>query len=185
MVFPVFQKRSLYHSDLREKTEAAPLRVCFTSPPRDSRFAGKPAYCTLEIEGDGIDYTYAVENDAIRAQLSAVEFGTWYNVRALGSKDAAFLEITEADAPKVENRITAVEAAPVEEPAAKPRQESPEAVSLTRGYWDALDAAVTIVAAFRERYHREPSEAERTIATSLWIEQNRTNCRRPLSSERG
>ena len=169
----VFPKRSLYHSNLREKTEASPLRVCFTSPPRDSKYPNKPAYVTLEIEGDGIDYTYAVENEAIRAQLTKVDFGPWYEVRALGAKDSAFLEITEADSAKSD------------EPAGAQRQDAAEGPSLSRGYWEALDAAVLLVEAFRKRHGREPSEAERAIACTLWIEQNRSHGRRPLCSKEG
>ena len=48
-----------------------------------------------------------------------MEFGTWHNVRALGAKDAAFLEILEADAPTVENRIATVQAASVQTPPAQ------------------------------------------------------------------
>jgi hypothetical protein len=53
--------------------------------------------------------------------------------------------------------------------------------SLARSYFDALEVAHTMVEAFKARHGREPTECERTIACSLWIEHNRSAGRKPLT----
>ena len=106
-----------------------------------------------------------------------MEFGTWYQVRALGAKDAAFLELNAADAANLP--------APPDAPPAPSRQDASESPSLSRGYCEALDAAVLLVETFRKRHGREPSDAERAIACTLWIEQNRSHGRRPLCTKEG
>ena len=168
----VFPKVTVYHSTLRERTAENPVRLMLTSLPRPSKFKDKPDYVTFEVEGDSTSYTYQCETPAIRDQLDALPVREWLDVRAFGAKDAAVLEVEPVNG----SPVKAAEKAP---PAA------PESPSLSRAYWDALDAAVAIVDAFKKHHNREPSEAERAIACTLWIEQNRSAGRRPLCTKEG
>jgi hypothetical protein len=183
----VFPKVTVYHSTLRERTAENPVRLMLTSLPRASRYPGKPEYVTFEVVGDSTSYTYQCETPAIREQLDSLPVREWLDVRAFGAKDAAVLEVepvsTSVDAPA---RSPMGEMSPIGNTPAGVTHGSHEAApSLSRAYWDALDAAVAIVEAFRKRHGREPSEAERCIATGLWIEQNRSNGRRPLCTKEG
>jgi hypothetical protein len=55
------------------------------------------------------------------------------------------------------------------------------APSLARSYFEALEVAAMVVGTFKERHGREPTECERSIASALWIEHNRSAGRKPFS----
>ena len=175
----VFPQATVWHSTLRERTAANPVRLMLTSLPRPSKFKDRPEYVTFEVEGDSTSYTYQCETPEIRDQLDKLPVREWLDVRAFGAKAAAVLEVEPVSGSPVKAAEKAPSAAP-ESPSLS--RESP---SLSRAYWDALDAAVAIVDAFKKRHNREPSEAERAIACTLWIEQNRSAGRRPLCTKEG
>ena len=178
----VFPQATVWHSTLRERTAANPVRLMLTSLPRPSKFKDRPDFVTFQVEGDSTSYTYQCESPEIRDQLDKLPVREWLDVRAFGAKDAAVLEVEpvspsgEISAGVNKSSSTRVE---------KPAEDAVESPSLARGYFEALDAAVLLVEAFKRRHGREPSEAERAIATSLYIECNRTAGRRPLCTKEG
>ncbi len=170
-------KKTVWHSQLREM---GPVTVQFTHKPRPSKFPGKPEYCRFVL--DGIEHDYQCETPAISEQLQAVPLGQPLRIHALGSKEAAHLEVERAanlppagsstEAPTTVARATQQNRVQAPAPA-------PVAPTCSRGYWDALDVAVELVARFKAKHGREPSEAERAIATTLFIELNRSG--KPLT----
>ena len=152
------QRRTLYHSKLREISELGPIVAEFSSKPRPSKFRGRPDFCHVIIDGQELEYQ--VENEAISEQLEDVPLRTPVRIQALGTKEAASLVVEVTNAP-------ATAKAP------------PQQATCSRGYWEALDVAVALVEQFKKRHRREPSEAERTIAATLYIEFNRSG--KPLT----
>ena len=165
-------KLSIYHSELRARSADGPVRLMFTGLPRESKYPNKPPFCTFQLADDSTSYTLTLESDAVRETVERCELRQFYDVRAFGAKDAAVLEVEPVNG----SPVKAAEKAPTA---------APESPSLSRAYWGALDAAVAIVEAFKKRRNREPSDAERAIACTLWIEQNRSAGRRPLCTKEG
>jgi hypothetical protein len=169
------QTRTLYHSRLRDLGRVVAV---LTHKPRASKFSGKPDYCRFII--DGAEFDYQCESPTIAEQLQAVPLNTPLRIHALGSKEAAHLEVEQAEAgptgPMFYPATTSRTAAQNRVQAPAP---TPAAPTCSRGYWDALDVAVELVARFTAKHGREPSEAERAIATTLFIEFNRSG--KPLS----
>ncbi len=168
--------RTLYHSALRAMGEVSAV---LTARPRPSRYPGKPEYCDLTIGGES--WQYNCESPAIAEQLQAVPLNTPLRIHALGSKEAAHLEVEQgenrspangSEAPTTVSRLTSQNR--VQAPAP-----TPAAPTCSRGYWDALDVAVALVEQFKAKHGREPSEAERAIAATLFIELNRSG--KPLT----
>ena len=164
------QRRTLYHSKLRE---LGPIVAEFASKPRPSKFPGKPEYCHVVIDGQELEYQ--CESPAIAEQLQEVPLRTPVRIQALGSKDAAYLEVVPVGSSEV--RTTA--AATSQQNRVAPAPVPAPAPTCSRGYWEALDVAVELVAAFQKRHGREPSDAERAIAATLYIEFNRSG--KPLA----
>jgi hypothetical protein len=156
------------------------VSAVLTARPRPSRYPGKPEYCDLTIGGES--WQYNCESPAIAEQLQAVPLNTPLRIHALGSKDAAHLEVEQAanlppagsstEAPTTHARTAAQNRVQVPAP-------TPAPPTCSRGYWDALDVAVALVERFKAKHGREPSEAERAIAATLYIEFNRSG--KPLS----
>jgi hypothetical protein len=151
------------------------VSAVLTARPRPSKYPGKPEYCDLTIGGES--WQYNTETPAIADQLRDVPLNTPLRITALGSKDAAHLEVEQAgpastEAPATVARTTSQNR--VQAPAP-----TPAAPTCSRGYWDALDVAVALVEQFKAKHGREPSEAERAIAATLFIELNRSG--KPLT----
>jgi hypothetical protein len=167
--------RTLYHSKLRD---LGCVSAVLTARPRPSKYPGKPEYCDLTIGGES--WQYNCETPAIAEQLQAVPLNTPLRVTALGSKEAAHLEVEQAEAgptgptfyPATTSRTAAQNRVQAPAPA-------PAAPTCSRGFWDALDVAVALVEQFKAKHGREPSEAERAIAATLYIEFNRSG--KPLT----
>jgi hypothetical protein len=170
-------KRALYHSELRERTEAGPVEVQLLSHPRESKYKGKPPYCRMIFAGEQFERAYEVENDAVRATLEALPINTPLRIVATGSRDEAQIEVHGAPASAAPARR---EPPPAERaaPAAAAAAESP---SLARSYFEALEVAASMVETFKERHGREPTECERSIASALWIEHNRSGGRKSFT----
>jgi hypothetical protein len=146
-----------------------------THKPRASKFSGRPDYCRFII--DGAEFDYQCETPAIAEQLQAVPLNTPLRITAAGSKAAAHLAVEQASPASTEAPTTIARTAAqnrVQAPAP-----TPAAPTCSRGYWDALDVAVALVEQFKAKHGREPSEAERAIAATLFIELNRSG--KPLS----
>jgi hypothetical protein len=149
-----------------------------THRPRESKFAGRPPYARFVI--DGAEFDYQCETPAIAEQLADTPLNVPLRIHALGSKEAAHLDVEQAEAgptgptfyPATTSRTAAQNR--VQAPA-----QAPAAPTCSRGYWDALDVAVALVEQFKAKHGREPSEAERAIAATLFIELNRSG--KPLS----
>jgi hypothetical protein len=181
---PTFAKRRVYWSQLRE---ASPVTIVLLDQPRDSKFADRLPYVRFRVEGEDAEHELQIESEAARHTLEKrVRVDQPTTVAAAGKGEHAVLEVI-SDAPKTDTRVT---------PRAQRQQRSAEIAasqpstpdaggSLARSYFDALEVAVQVVAAFKERHKREPTECERAVACSLWIEQNRGGGRRPLRQGRG
>jgi hypothetical protein len=163
---------TLYHSALRALGEVSAV---LTHKPRASKFSGRPDYCRFII--DGAEFDYQCETPAIAEQLQAVPLNTPLRITALGSKEAAHLEVEQAGPASTEAPTTTARSAAqnrVQAPAP-----TPAAPTCSRGYWDALDVAFALVEQFKAKHGREPSEAERAIAATLYIEFNKSG--KPLT----
>jgi hypothetical protein len=155
-----------------------PTAAVLTHKPRASKFSGRPDYCRFII--DGAEFDYQCETPAIAEQLTDTPLNVPLRITAAGAKDAAHLEIEQAEAgptgptfyPATTSRTAAQNR--VQEPAP-----APAAPTCSRGYWDALDVAVALVEQFKAKHGREPSEAERAIAATLYIEFNKSG--KPLT----
>jgi hypothetical protein len=161
-----------------------PTAAVLTHKPRASKFTGKPDYCRFII--DGAEQDYQCETPAIAEQLQAVPLNTPLRIHALGSKEAAHLEVelSEGDLKKYAPANKSTEApTTIARAAAQNRVQTPApapaAPTCSRGYWAALSVAVELVEQFKARHGREPSEAERAIAATLYIEFNRSG--KPLT----
>jgi hypothetical protein len=171
------QTRTLYHSRLRDLGRVVAV---LTHRPRESKFAGRPPYARFVI--DGQEFDYQCETPAIAEQLADTPLNVPLRIHALGSKEGAHLELEQAEAgptgptfyPATTSRTAAQNRVQAPAPA-------PAVPTLSGSYFDCLEVAVVMVEAFRKRHGREPSEAERAIACSLWIEQNRSNGSKPLT----
>ena len=183
------QRRTLYHSKLRE---FGPVVAEFSSKPRPSKFPGKPEYCHVIINGQELEYQ--CETPEIAAHLQDVPLRTPVRIEALGSKDAAVLDVRPAvdpsdlcqnfagSSPETSRRrddVPATTAAASQQNRVAPAPVAPQQATCSRDYWEALGVAVALVEQFKKRHGREPSEAERTIATTLYIEGNRSG--KPLT----
>ncbi len=137
------QTRTLYHSKLRELGRVVAV---LTHRPRESKFAGRPPYARFVI--DGAEFDYQCETPAIAEQLQAVPLNTPLRITAAGAKDAAHLEVEQAEAgptgptfyPATTSRTAAQNRVQAPAPA-------PAAPTCSRGYWDALDVAVALACA--------------------------------------
>jgi hypothetical protein len=177
---PAFPKASVYHSQLVGR---GPLCIRLTAGVIPSKFKDKPAFAPFQVRGDTAEYRLTVENDTIRERLASLPLNTWVEVQAAGSRDAATLEVLRM-APQrtpTARRMDAGAAGPGESPAGAA---APAPSSLENEYWTALEAAVRIVGDFQRQFGREPSEAERAIACTLWIQANRERDGRPLAAPR-
>ena len=153
----------------------------FSSKPRPSKFPGNPEYCHVVINGQELEYR--CETPEIAAQLQDVPLRTPVRIEALGAKDAAVLDVRPAVDPSEVSRrqdnVPATTAAASQQNRVAPAPVAAPAPTCSRGYWEALDVAVELVAAFQKKHGREPSEAERAIAATLYIEFNRSG--KPLT----
>jgi hypothetical protein len=181
-----WQKRGVYHSALREK---GPIRMAFTSEVKQSKYAGKPPFVYFKVAGDDTEYQYTVENPTVEQQindaLSAFGKDTYIMVEAAGTKDTAVLHTSAAEddgspasvpqqAPQSAQDAHGGSQAPTQQ-GGQPQK------SLARNLWECLQAAKDVADAFQQKYGREMTENERTIAISLYIERNRGNGRIPLA----
>jgi hypothetical protein len=167
-------RKTLYHSELRTRSEHGPVRIQVLEEPRESKYAGREPYCLVKVEGEDAGRYYAIENPEIFAQLQSLPRNQWLSVTALGSREAAVLEVADHEPPAT---------APVVNRIAKDIQETAKAhapASIAGSYWQCLRMAKSMVGAFEKEFGHEPSEAERAIATTLFIEQCRSG--RPLST---
>jgi hypothetical protein len=171
----IFPSRRVYWSQLRERS---PLTIVLLDQPRDSKFPDRLPYVRFRVDGEDPEHELQIESEAARWTLEKnVAVGVPTTVAATGTGEHAELKVQGA-AP--------ARRSPAAAPAAPgASSDAPEGDSLARSYFAALEAATELVATFKERHGREPSEAERTIACSLWIEQNRSGGRRPLRSRGG
>ena len=169
------KRSNLYHSALREMTQDGPVRLQVLEEVRESKWAGKPCYCLIKLENEEAGRYLQVENDEVRATLDSAPRGSWLSVVALGSRETAVLEVVseEAAAAPVANRI----ARDIRQ-VVKDEDNAPGSIS--GEYWRTLRMAQAMVAAFKKEFGAEPSEAERAIATTLFIERCRSG--RPLSA---
>lgn len=55
--------------------------------------------------------------------------------------------------------------------------------SLARDLWKALETATQVVELFKQRFQREPTDAELRIGHALFIEYNKSNGRRRFRDE--
>ena len=170
-------RKTLYHSELRTLSEDGPVRLQIVEEPRESKYAGREPYCLVKLaEGDDAGRYYAIETPEIFTQLQGLPRNQWLSVVALGSRESAVLEVVDqepaATAP-VANRI----AKDIQEAV---KREDAAPVSISGEYWKALRMAQAMVAAFEKEFGHEPSEAERAIASCLFIERSRSG--RPLSA---
>jgi hypothetical protein len=180
-----FNKKTVYHSELASK---GVLTIMLTQPPRASKYAGKPAYAKLRIQGDDTDYTLTVENEMVDEALCALPLNAFVTVHAQGARETARLVVKDAPAPRqpppVRREAPAERNRPVADREARQQRPAttdvPTANAMDLAMWNALTAGHRIVAAFVKYHGREPSEAERCIAASLFIESNR-NPTRPVS----
>jgi hypothetical protein len=160
------------------------VSAVLTARPRPSKYPGKPEYCDLTIGGES--WQYNTETPAIADQLRDVPLNVPLRITAAGSKEAAHLEVelSEGDLKKYAPAHKSTEAPTTHARTAAQNRvqapaQAPAAPTCSRGYWDALDVAVALVEQFKARHGREPSEAERAIAATLYIEFNRSG--KPLS----
>jgi hypothetical protein len=168
---PTFPKRRVYWSQLREKS---PLTVVLLDQPRDSKFPERLPYVRFRVDGESTEHELQIESEAARWTLEKyVAVGVPTTVAATGTGEHA-----EVSLPGTAPAVPAQKAAPA-------ALGAPADDSLARSYFAALEAAAELVATFKARHGREPSEAERTIACSLWIEQNKSGGRRPLRRQGG
>lgn len=159
---PTFDKKTVYHSQL---SAASPLRVMLTSDVKPSKFAGKPPWVAFKVDGDPGEYQYTVENDACGAALSGLPRNVWFLLTAAGSRESATIHASGVEGAS----------APRSQPA--PAQ---DAESIASAFYGALEIAARVVARFEKAHGRHPSETERVIATTFFIEHNRTG--RPIAS---
>lgn len=171
-----FGRKTVYHRDLRA---ASPISVSLLSHPQPSKYPDRLPYCRFTVEGEAGTFELQVENAGVQAALAAIPLGHYVTVVATGSRDSAQLVVLDPDATLP---YPAGQPARAEEQRAESQPAQP---SLVRSYAEALIAAEKLVAAFKARYGREPSQAERCIGTSLYIEACRSQGRRPLTRSRG
>ena len=161
-----FDKKTVYHSAL---VPVSPLRVMLIGEVRPSKFAGKPPWIAFKVEGDEQEYQYTVENAACEAVLKQAPRNVWVTLNAAGSRDAAVLELVD-----LYERRDNGGGSGVSQHASGSTQGSAPGDSLAAEMFHALSVAADVVEQFRKRHGREPSETERAIAASLFIERNRS-----------
>lgn len=180
---PRIARKTLYHSDIRR---ISPLGIQLVHHPRESRFAGRPAYAELVIPGTAGTHHLVIENQSVRATLSSLPIGVPVTVAATGSKETAALHVVQIE----EDATLPYPDAPDTKNATQPRladagaSATPAEHSLARTYYAALDAAEQLLSAFRQGHGREPTEVETRVAACLYIEHMRSGARRPLTSPR-
>jgi hypothetical protein len=87
----MFEHVNVWHSSLAEACSKAPegrLLVTLVSPPRESRYAGRPPYALVRAEGDATVRKYQVESPDIRALLESIAPDTQIWIQAAGGKDS-------------------------------------------------------------------------------------------------
>ena len=96
-------KKGFYHSELVAETQTGPVWITFTGEGKVTIDGQKDPFAPCRIndqpfhkDGQEVDRYYNIENAAIRAHLDTLTPGNWYQVRAMGSRDAAVLEIKDA-----------------------------------------------------------------------------------------
>lgn len=171
---PTFPKRRVYWSQLRERS---PLTIVLLDQPRDSKYPERLPYVRFRVDGESTEHELQIESESARWTLEKrVSVGVATTIAATGKGELAQVEIQGTTSTSPEQ---------CERPATATANPAASGDSLARSYFAALEAAADLVAAFKARHGREPSEAERTIACSLWIEQNRSGGRRPLRQRGG
>lgn len=170
-----FGRKTVYYRDLRQ---ASPISISLLSHPQPSKYPDRLPYCRFTVEGEAGTFELQVENAGVQAALAALPLGQYVTVVAAGSRDSAQLVVLGQD---VTLPFPAAHPVPAEAQRPEPQTAEP---SLARSYAEALIAAEKLVAAFKARYGREPSEAERAVACTLFISLDRSGGRRPLTRSR-
>ena len=173
-----FDRKAVYHAQLRA---SSPVSVSLVSAVAQSRYPGRLDYCRFLVEDCAGVYELQVENEQVAEALRTMEVGTgkYYVVAAAGRAESATLQIV---GPSDEVTRPYPAASPPSLQRQAPAPEPQPEPSIARSFAEALLAAEKLVAAFRERYGREPTEAERAIASTLFIARDRSNGRRALTS---
>ena len=178
----VFARKQVYHSELKAKS---PVPVRLTGPVRESRYPGRLPYCRFRVEGSEQEHELQIENSAVRGVLEAIPTHQLVTVAAAGSRETAVLHLVSGGDPLA----AAAAGAPVEGEAGEDTSQASASAaaeaSLARTYFDALSVAEKLVTAFQRQHGRAPTKTERIIATSLWIEMNRSGGRVPLTRRGG
>jgi hypothetical protein len=176
---PAAERRGWYHSDL---VKVSPATLRFTGDVRPSTYDGKPDWVPFVME-DGTEHTLSIENDGVRATIASAPRDVLLTVHAAGSRDLATVVIDGAVAPKKQPAFMDDDEPdwgpephqPDPPPAADwpASTKTPAKPRLSVTLAECLIAAEKVVAGFTKKYGHEPTEAERSIALSFFIEQNR------------
>lgn len=102
-------KKNLYHS---QAAAMGPLKVTVKTAPQKSKYAGKPDWCPLVVNGE--DKNYTVENAVVAIVLNSL-VGKTATLVFVGSRDTANIE--------VHGEATGAAPAPHQPPAAAQRQQ--------------------------------------------------------------
>ena len=160
---PTTKRKPLYHSDLRGK----PVRLTVLAVPKASRWPEGRPYTRVRLAEDGTEHLLEIENEAVLQVLAQLK-GRTVTVIASGSRESAALQVLDEDATL---------AYPTSHPLAPATRVVPEAAaevtaepSLARRYFAALQAAATVLEEFERRYGAPPTEHQRAVATTLFLE---------------
>lgn len=166
-------RTGIYHSDLCFYTQYEAKPIVLTAHPRNSRYPGKPSYVKLRVPPDPHEYQLSIEHAGIEQVLAQLPLNVPINVMALGSREAAALQVVGA-APAA--HTPQQPQGPV--PQAPTRQEQEHSQPpLTHAYYHAFMAAnrvaTKILQDCGDTYARitpgERLEFARNIATSFFI----------------
>ena len=157
------KRKPLYHSDLREN----PVRLTVLTAPTASRYPGRLPYVRVRLAEDGTERLLELENEAV-SQVIAKLKGRTATVVASGSRESAVLQVLDEDA------TIAYPASHPLAPAARVVPEAATAVtaepSLARRYFAALEVATAVLDEYERRHGAPPSENQRCLATTLFLE---------------
>lgn len=166
-----FGNQTVWHSAIAAQGR---IKVMFTTYPRPSKWAGKPAYARFRVEGDGMEYILNMENTAVEHAIQALPLNAWVTVQFTGSRESANMSVFDAPpSPQPDQPTTTAQS--------QPQRTEPDDV--VNRFWLALMAAREVEQTYEQMFDEPLSEATRMLATTLLIDWNRSG--RPLRREEG
>lgn len=194
----MFEHVNVWHSHLAAACEKAPrgrLLITLLSHPQASRYAGRPAYARLRVEGDTTVRKYQVESEEIRTLLESIEPDSQIYIQASGGKDDQVLAAWTVEGKPIPQPVTAAvpttaapapartaQAQTVPAPAADaepaPNQQRD---TIAGDFWACLLEATRMVDKFEKRVKRRirPEEVQLAAALHSQMDGVRKLSRRP------